>query len=368
MARMHAFAFALLLLLSACVQQQAGPPTPPAQDAYVIGFVGPLTGSAAALGESWRNAVELAADDVNAAGGVNGRPLKVIYEDGVCNAKDAATAFQKLLNGQDIKAVIPYCSPELLAIAPMAQERRILIVGPGATSPAITQAGEHVFRLAPSDELQGVVGARLLEKDGYSRIAVLYINNDYGAGLNKVLKENLGEKVVVSESFTTDGASDVRSQLAKVKGANVDALYIASLPQEGMLVLKQLRELGLDVPVIGSEAMKSAEVLPVGEGIRITAPAGEGAGFDDFRARYEERFGSAPEIFAAESYDAVHVIVAAASNNPDDPVAGMQQIKEYDGVAGKVAFDENGDVTKPYDIFRVENGTFVAAGEVTVDG
>jgi branched-chain amino acid transport system substrate-binding protein len=326
------------------------------QDTIKVGFVGPLTGGAAFFGVPASQSIMMAAEEINAAGGVNGQMLEVILEDGQCDGAEAVNTYMKLQSVNDIDAVITMCSPELLALAPVAAGDNVLVISPSATAPSITDVGAHVFRLAPSDALQGTVGAEMLDDAGYEEIGILYINHDYGVGLKDVVSDALGDKIVAAEAFEPD-ATDFKTQLTKLQ--DVDAIYLVAFPKEGQIILKQMVELGIDVPIIASEAIKDDVILEVGEGILITVPSSQGNGYEEFAAAYEARFDEAASLFTGESYDVIYVIAEAAKINSDDLVAGMQEVTSYDGVAGFVVFDEFGDIEKPYNLLTIEDGEFV---------
>ena len=342
---------ALLFVLTACGN---GTTT---NDTINIGFIGPLTGDAAYLGSPVEKTLQFAVDELNENGGVNGKQLVFFAEDGKCDGKEAVNAFLKLQNANDIDAVVMGCSPELLAIAPVAEQYNVLVISPMATAPSISDAGDHVFRLIPSDALQGKVGADILKERGYNRIGVIYVNHDYGVGLNNVLKKELGSKIVLSEAFDPK-ATDFRSILTKMD--DVDALYLVAFPKEGELILKQMKELGMDLPIVAAESIKTDTILPLAKDIVITVPQAEGDGFSLFAAKFETRFDEKPGLYTGEAYDVIQVIAKAAENS-DDLVEGMQSVRTHDGVAGFVTFDAKGDVKKPYDLFTVENEAFVKA-------
>lgn len=340
----------IMLLLAGC----AG--TVQKSETIKVGYVGAISGDPAYIGIPIQHGLELAVQEINAKGGVNGRQIELLVEDGKCNGKDAVNAYQKLKEVNGIDAVITMCSPELLGIAPVAAQTNTLVISPSATAPTITDAGAHVFRLAPSDALQGKEGARIIKANGYKTVGVLYVNHDYGVGLNNVLKAELGSQIVASDAYEP-GAQDFRTQLTKMQ--DVDVIYMVAFPKEASLILKQKAELGMNMPVVAAEAAKDDVILPYGEGVLITVPTSRGSGYDAFAARYEAIFSVKPGLYAGEAYDTMQVVAKAAAADSANLVSGMQSVKEYAGVAGTVQFDANGDVAKPYDLFTVQNGQFM---------
>lgn len=341
-----------IVLLAGCATQPTGNVTKQNYKTINIGFIGPLTGDAAFIGIPIKQGVQLAAEEINKK---SMNKVKMFYEDGKCNGKDAVKAFQKLSEINDIKAVIVTCSPELLAITDLAKEKNILVISPSATAPTITNAGPHVFRLAPSDALQGKEGAEIITKNGYDKIGILYINHDYGVGLNQVIKEALPNKNIVTESFEP-GAKDFKTQLTKLK--NVDVIYLVAFPKEGAMIFKQMKELAIDVDVIAAEGIKDSEILEYAvEKLIITVPSSQAGGYKVFAEKYKQRFKAEPQIYSGEAYDTMNVVGKAAKTK--DIVKGMQQIRAYPGVAGFVTFDKYGDIKKPYTLFTVKNKQFV---------
>ncbi|MBT3406020.1 ABC transporter substrate-binding protein [Candidatus Woesearchaeota archaeon] len=334
----------MCLVFVGCAEKITGQPVK--EDILKVGFIGPLTGDAAFIGEPIRKGVELAASDLE---------VEMFYQDGRCNGKDALGAYRTLRDVHKVDAIIVVCSPELLAIAPVAELDGVLVISPSATAPSITDAGEHVFRLAPSDALQGKVGAKLMVEKGFSEIAILHISHDYGVGLRDVVKAEIGDKIFATESFEPD-SKDFRTQLTKIK--DVDAIYLVAFPKDAALALKQIKEMGIEAQVVAVEGAKDSEVLPFGEGILITVPMAEGDKYSDFAAKYLAKFGEDPKLYSGEAYDTMNVVALAAEKS-DDVVEGMKLVKSFDGVAGTVVFDAFGDIEKPYDLFTVEGGAFV---------
>ena len=164
-----------------------------------IGFVGPLSGDVANLGQNIRAAVEVARDEINNQGGINGRKIQVIFEDGKCDSKAATAAGNKLINLDKVKMIVGgVCSGETLAIAPMAEKNNVILISPASTNPKVTQAGDYVFRLIPSDSFQGKFAAEYMYNTlGKRSIAVLYTKNDWGVGVSNVFKKKIFETISV---------------------------------------------------------------------------------------------------------------------------------------------------------------------------
>src|SRR3989338_10042895 len=260
----------LVLALSACATQQQAEEqeqsdsqkqqTQP-QGTYKIGVMYPLTGDGASYGLPIQRTTKIAIDEINAKGGVNGRKLEAIYEDGKCNPKDGNAAAQKLVNIDKVEVIIGgVCSGETLGAAPIAEENKVALISPSATSPDITNAGDFIFRLAPSDAFAGIVAAEYASKDlKTSKAAIISETTDYAQGLRNVFKsyfEDLGGEIVADETYNPED-TDFRTQVTKVKAANPDIIYLVpQAPQKGLLLVKQIKEAGLK-----QQQLLTAEVI-----------------------------------------------------------------------------------------------------------
>lgn len=342
------------------------PATPPSEKpiestkTIKIGFMGPLTGDAASYGESIKRGVDLAVKEMGLAN------VSVIYEDSKCEAKDAVNAINKLINIDKVVAIVgDVCSGATLAAAPVAEKNKVVMISPASTSPKITEAGDYIFRVVPSDALQGEFGAKLVIKKGYKKLAILYGNEEYGVGFEKVLRENfkkLGGEVVASESFER-GATDLRTQIAKIKAAKPQAIYIISnSPDSAVSALRQLKELKVGAVLFGSEGLKSADIIDgakeAAEGLIVTSVT---SGTGDFISRHVKEYNLEPGPFAAFGYDAFKAIALAVKKG----AVNSEEIKKalydltFDGATGFVDFDANGDVGGNYDVFVAKEGKFV---------
>ncbi len=322
-----------------------------------IGVLIPLTGDAASYGENVKNGIDLANKELG---------YTLVYEDGKCNGPDAVNAIRKLIEVDKVDAIIgELCSGATIPAAAIAKDANVLMISPASTSPDLSNAGEHFFRTVPSDALQGAEGAKLVKDLGYQNLAILYVNDDYGVGFEKVLRENFNN-VVISESFEKE-ATDIRTQLTKIKEKSPDAIYIISnSPAAAGAALKQIKELGITAQSIGSEGLKDNSVLDAaegaGEGLILTflAPSDTVIG-KQFKNKYKTAYEEDPPIFAAEAYDAMIAISNALFNSDgsrEGLITAMEEIK-FPGASGRIDFDENGDVIKPYSVLKVVNGEFV---------
>lgn len=330
-----------------------------------IGFMGPLTGDAASYGESIKKGFDLAVQESGIADKV-----KAIYEDSKCDGKEAVNAIKKLIEVDKVSAIVgEVCSGATLAAAPIAQQAKVVLISPASTNPKLTEAGEYFFRVVPSDALQGAFAANILKREGVNKLAILYGNEEYGVGFEKVLRENFeatGGAVVASESFQR-GATDLRTQLAKIKASDPEAIFIISnSPDSAVAALKQIHELKITARVFGSEGLKSNDIIDgakeLAEGLTVSSVS---VGTEDFANLHEVRYGSKPGPFAAQGYDAAMAILLAIKQgalNSEDIKTALETLS-FEGATGLIKFDENGEVGGNYDVYVVENGKFIKKAE-----
>jgi len=364
--------------LGACAATSLGSVSAAADnEPTTIGAILPLTGDAAHWGIPPRNGAELAVDEINAAGGLGGRKLKLIVEDDRCQPAEGIAVFDKIMASANPPAILPailgaVCSGVTLAVAPLAEARKTVLISPASTSPKVTDAGDFIFRVIPSGDLRGKVFAEYLyQQRGLRKIAVLHIDNEGGIGGSNAFKAEftqLGGTIVLEEKYP-QGASDLRAQLIKIKATDADGVMVGSYPPDTIVVLKQARELGLQQPLfVQTEAVQNPEVLrevaDAANGVHyILAAAAAGEAPDRFARAYEAKFGNKPELFAAEGYDIIRLIADAITANAGKPVSGsdirdfLYRVRDYAGASGTITFDRNGDVIKPYAIRTIEAGS-----------
>ncbi len=368
----------ILISLVACQVQQAPPtgqqPQQP-KGTYKVGIMLPLTGDGAAYGLPIQKAAKIAIEEINAKGGVNGRLLEPVYEDSKCNPKDGNSAAQKLINVDKVKVIIGgACSGETLGAAPIAEANKVVVLSPSATNPDITNAGDFIFRLAPSDAYAGVVASDYAYNDlKAKKAAIISESTDYAQGLRKVFKENfekLGGEVVADETYNPED-TDFRTQVTKVKAANPDVIYV--VPQtvpKGVLLVKQIKEAGL------SQQLMTAEVI-IGRNV-IKENAADMEGLIGVEQKFDEKATKAAALLAkytqqakeeppfpaymSAAYDIVYLVADAITQNGYDGEKirdYFYAVKDYEGAVGKVSIDENGDVILDFNVRQAKNGELV---------
>lgn len=338
-----------------------------------VGAILPLTGDGAKYGTASQKSIELALEEINGAGGIKGRKIRVNYEDSQGLPRIGVSAIQKLITTDKVPAVIGgLFSSVTLAIAPVAEQNKVVILSPTSSAPQITDAGDYVFRNCASDIFEGaIMGTFAFDELGFKQVAILYINNDYGVGIRDVFKKGFTAKggIVILEETFDQGTTDFRTQLAKIKGSNAQAIYIVGYKELGQL-LKQAKEIGITSQFLSTVMFEDPEIIKnaggAAEGVIYSTRAydpesKEGATYD-FVSRFEEKYNETPDIFAALSYDAMKILALAIKQEgfaSDEIRNALYGIKHYPGLVGDTSFDENGDVIQPAVIKTVKDGRFI---------
>ena len=333
---------------------------------YKIGFMGPMTGDNANYGILCSQAVKLAVDQANAAGGINGTPIELIIEDSEGNQEKGMACIEKLSSSDKISCLVgPVFTGVSFAVGERCQAEGIPMISPSATHKDITAIGDYVFRTVVSDGLQGeVAGTYFYEVLGYRNIGCLYIKNDYSQGLYEGMKasfERCGGVVSAVETGQI-GDKDFKTQLTKLKAAGVEAVYIPNYTVEMAQQLEQASQIGFDVPFLSCDGFSNPEIYDL---------AGNYTEGVVYVADYKAAFGVAPDSFATNAFDATNIYIQVIKEVGADRTAirnGVAAIKDFEGVTGLVNFAENGDLIAYQGVYRVENQTPIYLGAYTVDG
>ncbi len=349
-------------------------------DSIKIGFIGPLTGDYANYGTLCKQAVQMAIDEINTNGGINGVQVKLYAEDSEGDSQKALAAMEKLSSSDKVCAVIgPVLTGESFSVAERAQAEGIVIITPSASHKDITNVGDYIFRTTPSDGLQGeVAGKYWYEVLGYRKLAVLYAKNDYSQGLYESMSEAFtedGGQIVATETFMV-GDKDFKTQLTNLKNTEAEAIYIPDYTAEMAQILEQAAQLGIDKPFLSGDGFLSEEIYDLAgqytDGVVYTASAKieESDKNKVFKENYTAKWGVGPDSFASNSYDATYIlasVIEKVGTNREAIKKGMQQVKDFEGVNGIINFAENGDLVAYQGIYEVEGTTPVYVGAFTVE-
>jgi len=337
-----------------------------------IGVVLELTGPLSRLGERSLKGMEMAVQEINAHGGVNNRTLKLIVEDDKSDPKEAVTAFQKLISQYSLRVIIGLTGSSIvMACAPIANERKVVLLSVGATSPLITNAGDYIFRNRLSGEAETKAMAdfavRIL---GIRKIAILYVNTDYGIGNKRSFEEEykaLGGEVLFSEGFA-QGEANFKSILTKVKKVPIDGIYLLAVSESGH-ALKQAKELGISVRFLSTAGVEGPDVLKVAgdaaNGVIYTVQKFDPGSSEKsrlFREKYLQKYHEEPDLFAALGYDGINILAKVINDYGYDAEAiknGLYGLTDFPGVTGLITFDKNGDIQAEVMVKIIQDGNFI---------
>ena len=379
MKKIIAFAVVALLAMSMCFA--GGDKESSADGAVVkIGFIGPLTGDYANYGTLCRQAVEMAIDEINAKGGVNGASIKLFAEDSEGDSQKALAAMEKLSSSDKVCAIIgPVLTGETFSVAERAQAEGIVIITPSASHKDITNVGDYIFRTTPSDGLQGEVAGKYWSQVlGYTKLAVLYAKNDYSQGLYESMSEAFmqdGGQIVAAETFMV-GDKDFKTQLTKLKNTDAQAIYLPDYTAEMAQILEQAAQLGIGKPFLSGDGFLSEEIYSLAgqytDGVVYTASARveESNKNKEFKDAYTARWGIGPDSFATNAYDATYILVSVIEKVGTDRKAiktGMEQVKDFEGVNRIINFAPNGDLVAYQGIYEVHGTTPEYLGAFAVE-
>jgi branched-chain amino acid transport system substrate-binding protein len=354
-------------------------------DKVRIGVFMSLTGDTANFGISSTNGIKMAADEVNAAGGINGKQVELLVQDDRSDASEAATIVTKFVTQDQVHAILgEVASSRSIAAAPIAQNAHIPMLTPSSTNPEVTKKGDYIFRSCFIDPVQGAAIAQFGAKTLGAKRGALMVDrkNDYSTGLEKVISDvftRLGGQIVVTQSYQA-GDQDFNAQITSIKGANPDVIFVPGYYGDVALFAKQARDKGITVPLLGGDGWDSPSLYQIGgaalDGCYFSnhySPDDADPIVQKFVSDYKARYGSIPDALAATAYDAARIIFDAIKRaNSLEGVAirdALAATKDFPGVTGKVTFNENRDAVKPIVMIKIQpGGKFVVAERVQVEG
>ncbi|MBQ8013356.1 MAG: ABC transporter substrate-binding protein [Treponema sp.] len=348
-----------------------------------IGSIGPLTGNYAVYGGDCKNGIELAVNEINAAGGINGQQIELIAEDDEGAAEKSVSAYKKLVTKDGVKFIIgSLTSGCAIAITPLAQAQKIVQIAPAATAPTLTDAGNYIFRTCYDDPFQGTVGGKFAaETLGAKKAAILYdISNDYSVGLTDNFKASFeanGGSIVSLETYST-GDKDFNAQLTKIKNANPDVVYLPDYYSTVALIVKQLRAQGIEAPIVGADGWDGLtenagdEVLGGFYSNHYAADSTEEK-VQNFVKNYKEKYSLTPTAFAALGYDSVYMLkdaIVKSGNSDSEAVRSALEATDGDYVTGHLTFNEKHNPVKGaviVELVKDADGKLTTAYKTTVN-
>jgi branched-chain amino acid transport system substrate-binding protein len=340
----------------------------------VVGEYGSLTGTTATFGQSTHNGITQAFDEINAAGGLLGKKVKVLVEDDRSQPEEATTAVTKLINQSHVVAMLgEVSSSRSLAAAPICQSNKVPMVSPSSTNPRVTQVGDYIFRVCFIDPFQAPVMAKFAANTlKIKRVAILTdVRNDYSIGLQTFFRQSfksLGGEIVAEQSYS-EGDSDFRAQLTQIKAANPEAIYLPGYYTEAATIARQARELGITVPLMGGDGWDSPKLFEIGGAALDGCYISNHYSVDDpspaiqkFVSEYKARYKDSPDALAALGYDAARILAdaikRAGSTDGEKVRDALKTVKDFAGVTGKITINSDRNAVKPAVVLKIEKGKF----------
>jgi branched-chain amino acid transport system substrate-binding protein len=349
-----------------------------------IGAIISETGNVAKpYGEQVRRGLDLALEEINAAGGFQGGAIQLLYRDDKSSAGAGAAAARDLILNEGVQIIIgAVSSPVTIAVGPICQEREVLLLSPSSSAPKITGTGEYVFRNYPSDVLEGTAMADFAKGLGVRRVAIFAVDNEYGSGLKEVFTEGFesrSRKIVGTFDITEGDLGSLPPMVEDLEELDPQAVYIVGYVPEMVALLRELHGAGIEAVRLATSSVTDQVQQQAGEAAEhlvfprssfdVNSPDPEVAAFvKAFRAKYSVD----PDIYAAHGYDALKLIWQAmldtGQTHPDEVRRGLIGLQNFTGAAGRTAFDERGDVVRYPHLFIVEDGESIPYEQFEQDG
>jgi len=366
--RFTGFGFILVLLVGTLVPGCAS------RTEHNVGAILSLTGSGSVYGEDIKRGMDLELEAINAAGGVGGLPLVIHMQDAASDPAKGESAAALLIE-QGVSAIIGGdISSVTLAVAPLAEEAEVVLLSPASSNPKISQAGNFIFRIYPSDVVEGTMMAEFaLNVMGLKRIMVMAMHNDYGQGLktvfNKRYRQTPNREIVDVQNFK-QGQDEWSTEISRIRELSPDGIYLVGYPGEMLSFLKTLRSENLQTPVVSARSFNE-EVMkdPATEGVIFPRDPFDPDRTDrarSFAESYRSKYGQEPDIWAANGADTVKLLaeaIAEVGPRPNEIRKWLNQVRDWEGACGLLSFNSNGDVDKLPVISIVHEGQFMGYKE-----
>lgn len=337
-----------------------------------VGVFIDLTGATSSFGISTKNGIELAVEEINKSGGINGRRIYLIIEDDQGRPETAKYVVKKLIEEDKVHAILgEVASTNSLAAAPVAQEAKIPMISPSSTNLRVTQVGNYIFRACFVDPLQGEAMANFaLFELGAKKVAILRdVQSDYSKGMAENFTQIFSKyngKIISDQGFIQND-TDFKGQLIKIKQLKPDAIYLPGYYNEVGIIIKQARELKINVPILGGDGWDSPELFKLaGNALKNTyitnhfALDNPASLTRNFVNKYTENFEVTPDALAALGYDAAYVLAKALRRAKTTDGAKLRDEiakTNYYGVTGKISFDEFRNPRKPVILLKLKPET-----------
>ncbi len=374
--------FALCVVSAGCKKKDEA--SKAASDTIKIGFLGALTGDVAMFGKPTLEAMKIAADDLNASGGILGKKIEIIEADNRGDKQEGASVTQKLISRDNVIAIIGDPTTGITKVAaPIAQKAQIVLLSAGSTGPGVVENGDFIFRNTLLDSV-AIPACIDYFANGlkYKKVAVITSdNNDYSVGFTQTFRDAAKGKgiEIVADEKIKDGDKDFSGQVTNIKAKNPDVIFFSGYYTEGALIMKEARKQGVKANMFGGDGLFSPEFIKLGgsatEGSMLAlgfspeqAPPVTAKFIESYKKKYS---GQIPGLYAAQGYDGVMMIADAIkrSNSTDPKVfkTALAQTKNFQGVSGTVTIRANREPIKSaVCLLTVKNGSFVLSTKVPI--
>ncbi len=336
-----------------------------------VGIYGDLSGQTSSFGQSTKNGATMAIDEINKAGGINGRQVEWIYEDDQGQPAQAATVVTKLINQDKVHALLgEVASTNSLAAAPVAQAAKVPMITPSSTNPKVTLVGDYIFRVCFTDNFQGAVMAKFAANTLKAKTAAVLgdVNSDYSKGMTQYFVEEFakhGGQIIDQQAYTqTD--PDFKGQLTAIRAKNPDVIFVPGYYGQVGVIAKQAKELNIKAPLLGGDGWDAPELFEIGGASLDGNYMANHYSVDDpspavkkFVDAYKTRYNVVPDAIAALAYDAMQVLADSIRRaNTTDPARLRDAIaatKNFAGVTGSISLNETRDAVKPAVVFELRD-------------
>jgi len=369
MRRLLLVTFMICTALTGCKKSDTNLPA----NEIVIGEFASLTGGTASFGQSSHKGTLMAVDEINAAGGLLGKKVKLVTEDDQSKAGEPSTVVRKMISRDRIVALLgEVASSRSLEAAPIAQQNKIPMISPASTNPKVTEVGDYIFRVCFIDPFQGTVLAKFALARGWKNVAILTdVKQDYAVGLSDFFKKyfTANEGSIVSEQSYSSGDKDFKAQLTSISASNPDAILVSGYYNEAGLIASQARELDVDVPLLGGDGWDSPSLIEVGgaamEGNFFSnhfSAEDKSEVIQDFIRKFRAKYNEEPDAMAALGYDSAMILADAikrAGTTDSEPLRdAIAATKNYPAVTGMITLDAQRNANKPAVILEIKDGKF----------
>lgn len=345
----------------------------PAQDEIIVGEFASLTGGSASFGQSSHNGTMLAIEEINAAGGVLGKKLKLVTEDDQSLAGQPATIVRKLITQDKAIAILgEVASSKSLEAAPICQQSKIPMISPASTNPKVTETGDYIFRICFIDPFQGTVVSKFALSKGYKNVVVLTdVKQDYSVGLAEFFVKHFtanGGTVSKEQKYST-GDKDFKAQLTSLKSAKPDAMFVPGYYGEVALIARQAKQLGIKAPLLGGDGWVGDSLL------KVAGNALDGSFFSShfsaedkspvvqaFVKKYQAKYNAVPDDMGALGYDSAMILADAIKRAGTTESAKLRDAiaatKDFKAITGNISIDEKRNASKSAVMMTIDKGAF----------